>query len=218
MDITIDIETIPSQLLAVRDYIASTVKPPATMKKAETIAKWEAEEKESAIAEAMDKCALDGAANHIVCISFAFGNNPAQTLIAETPEGERGVLTEFFAQMDAVREFQDNVFIGHNLIGFDLKIIKQRAMILGIKPPSNIPFNAKPWDSSPFDTMLQWDARNFVKLDKIAKAFGLQGKNGEGCKVYEWWQAGKFDKIADYCASDVELTYQVYKRMTWQTS
>jgi DNA polymerase elongation subunit (family B) len=120
--------------------------------------------------------------------------------------------------MDIAREFQDNVFIGHNLIGFDLKIIKQRAMILGIKPPSNIPFNAKPWDSSPFDTMLQWDARNFVKLDKIAKAFGLQGKNGEGCKVYEWWQAGKFDKIADYCASDVELTYQVYKRMTWQTS
>src|SRR3546814_4351137 len=48
------------------------------------------------------------------------------------------------------------VFIGHNITGFDLRFILQRAVILGVQPPLNIPFGARPWDESVFDTMTQW--------------------------------------------------------------
>ena len=61
----IDIETIPTQSAETRARIADTVKPPATMKKAETIAAWEAEQKPVAVEEAISKTGLKGAYGHI---------------------------------------------------------------------------------------------------------------------------------------------------------
>lgn len=216
MHITLDTETIPSQLPWVREYIAETIKPPAQMKKAETIAKWEAEEKQNAIDEALDKCALDGAFNHIVCIGFQLDDDEPQALVAETIEDEPKIIRQFFKIIEDTQGFSDNVFIGHNIVGFDLKIIKQRCMILGIPVPRFIPLNTKPWDSNPYDTMTQWDAKNFVKLDKIARALGIEGKNEEQ-NVYEWWRNKEFERLATYCKQDVSITRKVYKRMTWQT-
>jgi len=57
----LDIETIPSQEKWVRNYIADTVKPPATMKKEETIKKWYEEEFDNAVDEALAKTSFDGA-------------------------------------------------------------------------------------------------------------------------------------------------------------
>ena len=45
MKIYLDIETIPGQSPELKTEIAATIKPPGSMKKAETIARWEAEEK-----------------------------------------------------------------------------------------------------------------------------------------------------------------------------
>ena len=42
--IVIDIETIATQRMDVMDYIAATVKPPATYKKPESIAEWHKEQ------------------------------------------------------------------------------------------------------------------------------------------------------------------------------
>jgi hypothetical protein len=218
--IYIDIETIPSQEMWAHDYIKDTIKPPAQMKKPETIAKWEAEEKQNAILEAMDKLALDGAMNHIVCIGVAINDNPAITFIAENHTSEIRMLKEFYdyVGLNCGKWGINNKWVGHNISGFDLKIIRQRSMILGVKPTIDIPFMAKPWDLNPFDTMVQWDAKNFVKLDKIAKAFGIKGKSMDGSQVYDMWKNGLYEMLSDYCIDDVEMTRKVYKRMNYEAA
>jgi len=218
--IYIDIETIPSQEMWAHDYIKDTIRPPAQMKKPETIAKWEAEEKQSAILEAMDKLALDGAMNHIICIGVAINDHAPRSFIAKTHLEEPKVLREFFdyVQGNCGKWGISNKWVGHNISGFDLKIIRQRSMILNVKPVIEIPFMAKPWDLNPFDTMVQWDAKNFVKLDKIARAFGIVGKSMSGAEVYPKWKEGLFDMIADYCEADVEMTRKVYKRMNYEAA
>ena len=49
MNLYIDIETLPTDRDDVREYIAATVSAPAQMKKAETIAAWEASDKPAAV-------------------------------------------------------------------------------------------------------------------------------------------------------------------------
>jgi len=66
-----DIETIPSQLPWVREYVEQSVKPPATIKKPESIAKWQIENKAEAIEDSINKMGFSGAANHIVTIAWA---------------------------------------------------------------------------------------------------------------------------------------------------
>jgi len=211
-EIYLDLETIPSQLDWVKKHVSETVKPPATMKKQETIEKWILEESGAAIDEAMAKTSFDGAMNHIVCIGYAINDEPAQSFTVEDHTKEAEAITGFY---NAIREYQfGTVFIGHNISGFDMRVLRHRSIILGIKPPSFIPFHAKPWDENPYDTMVQWDSKNMISQDKLAKALGLEGKKGmDGKDVYPAWQAKEFDRIAAYCRDDVETVRKIYKRM-----
>lgn len=214
----LDIETIPSQEMWIQEYVAETIKPPGQMKKQETIDKWMAEEKQNAIDDALDKCALDGAMNHIVCMSVAIDDHPPIAFYAEDHKKESSLLIGFY---DYVTENcgkwgDKNRYVGHNISGFDFKILKQRSIILGIRPPAGMPFDVKPWESVRlYDTMVQWDAKVFVKLDKIARALGIAGKTMDGSHVYGMWKNGLIRQIADYCNADVEMTRKVYKRMEY---
>jgi hypothetical protein len=51
--IVIDIETLPTDREDVKQMIAAGITPPGSMKKPETIAKWEAEQKPAAVEEAI---------------------------------------------------------------------------------------------------------------------------------------------------------------------
>lgn len=208
----LDIETIPSQLPWVGEYVAGTVKPPGTIKKAESLLKWEQESKADAVSEAMDKCSFDGALNHIICIGLAIDDEDPIAIVADTPDQEAFLLQTFYSKIAGLPIVTR--FVGHNISGFDLRVIKQRSIILGVKPCNHIPFDAKPWDRNPFDTMYFWDSKNNTKLDKIARAMGFEGKGDiDGSDVYPLWKAGEFDKIAQYCKDDVALTRHVYKKM-----
>lgn len=213
MNVYLDIETIPSQLDWVKEHVTKGVKPPASMKKQETIDKWEAEKKDEAISTALEKTSFDGAMNHIVCISIAIDDAEP---ISFSNENETLLLKEFYAFLDKATEPYGRVFIGHNITGFDMRIIKQRSIILKVPVAFNMwdVFNAKPWDHSPFDTMIQWDSKSFTKLDTIAKALGIEGKDGmHGGLVYGLWQQGLHKEIAEYCKDDVRLVREVYKHM-----
>lgn len=210
----IDIETIPTQDEGLQAYIASTVKPPGNMKKQDTIDKWIAEEKPDAVAEALLNASFDGATNHIVTIGLAFDEEPAASFHIEKVEDEKDMIAFFWQTMsDRLKNTAGHTFIGHNIIGFDLKVLRKRSMILRTRPPSMIPFEGKPWEKNPYDTMLQWDAKEFAKLDKIAKAFNIEGKAFDGSQVYKLWLDKQFALLNAYCKDDVELTRKVYKRM-----
>lgn len=216
-EVYFDLETIPSQESWVREYAEETVKPPGTLKKAESIEKWMQEEREGAIDDAVDKMGFDGSSNHIISFGVAVGDMPAVSFDSATVEEERANIIRAFEYVDQHTDKFGRVFVGHNVSGFDMKIVRQRCIVLGIPLPQ-WPFSAKPWDNNPFDTMVQWDPKNYIKIDRLAKAFGLEGKKGfDGSMVYDAWKNGEIARIGEYCRDDVELTRAVYLRMVGRT-
>jgi len=169
------------------------------------------------------KTSLDGTFGQIVVAAAAVDDAPPVAFYQTDwkADGSESLLLE--SLFDMLRGLYNPsagtrpTFVGHNIIGFDLRFIYQRAIILGIKPPPYIPFNAKPWDSTVFDTMLQWAGMgNRVKLDTICKVLGLSGKGDiDGSKVWDYVQAGHIAEVAEYCKHDVELVREVYRRMTF---
>jgi len=216
--IYLDIETIPSQEQWVRADIESTIEPPKTLKKTSSIEEWHKTKKEGAVQEKFHKCGFEGATNHIITIGWAFNNDPVLALQITDTAKERDNLLEFYA---AIADITYPTFVGHNITSFDLRVIRQRSIILGVEPPTNMyaAFAAKPWDKAAvFDTMTQWspDRQNMISQDKLAKALGFEGKKGmTGADVYPAWQAGEFERIAEYCQDDVETVRKIHKAMTF---
>lgn len=225
MNIYLDIETVPTTSEKVRDKIAETIKAPATYKKPESIEQWMLENKESAIQEQLAKTSFDGAYGHIVCIGIAIDDQEPISYQASSINEENGVIESAFAYIANAVGFdtysgtvqRKAVFIGHNLANFDLRFLFKRAVVLGIKPPACIPFHAKPWDSSIYDTMEKWDSQTRNSLAKLCDVFGIPVKSEmDGLMVADYYAQGRIDDIAEYCREDVAATRSVYKRMTFQ--
>lgn len=217
----LDIETLPTDRTDVREFIASTVKPPATMSKAETIAKWEAESKAGAIDEAVAKTGLDGSFGRVCVIGWSFDDEDVFTAFSDCDE--RDVL-ERFAEIMNLRPLTthyETTVVGHNVSAFDLRFLTQRFIVNGIKPPLVIQraAQAKPWESDKvFDTMVQWaGVGNRISLDKLCLALGIPSPKGDmdGSMVAECVAAGRIAEVAAYCEKDVAAARAVHQRMTF---
>lgn len=244
--ITLDIETIPAQdpehlkelmetaTEAAENEVAA-LKPPGNLKKQESIDAWIADEmpiKAAAIRSNAKETAMqqyrstsfDGKFGSIAVIGFAAGDEPAKTLYGDPfdQNTERSILAAFYGwvgqQFNQVKGVPIT-FIGHNIIDFDLRFMFQRSVILGVKPHVCVPFDAKPWSDSVYDTMTRFAGqRGRVSMASLCKAFGMDGKGDiDGSKVWDYIQSGRIDEVAQYCAGDVERTRAFYKRMTFQT-
>lgn len=236
MKIFIDIETIPAQdpeaikmLRAEADEEKLLIKAPSNYKDDAKIKEYilaKQIEIDAAFEERYRKTSFDGAYGQIVCIGIAIDNNPPNCFYNENKQGkESDILYAFYDYLRASYKPNDQMrptFIGHNLIAFDLRFIHQRSVMLGIRPPSFIPFKAKPWDTTVFDTMTEWaGVGNRVSLAKLCKVFGIDAKGFEigeeidGSKVWDFVQAGRKYEVAQYCMGDVERTRQIYRRLTF---
>lgn len=225
--IVLDIETIGTEDPAVIADIAAGILPPGNISKAETIAAWESEKKPALVTEAVLKTSFDASMGRIVCIGMALNDQKA---FADCSPHEADVLNNafHFIQLAATNHYKSGtsrdtqiVFVGHNISGFDLRFLWQRAVINGIQPPACLlkAMKAKPWDSMIADTMLMWspERERRISLDMLCKALGVPTSKGDmdGSKVWAAFKAGELDKIAAYCAADVEATRQCYRRMTF---
>ncbi len=214
MIVTFDIETIPVQDQSTIDLISKGIKAPGNIKLADSIAKWELENKQTAIDEAVAKTSFDGAYGQICCIGWCIDDGEIQSRIG----GEKEIIESFFSHLNTSNPRElDCTFVGHNVSAFDLRFLFQRAIILGVKPPAFIPMNTKSWDNRVFDTMTYFAGYGErISLDKLSKALGLEGKAGvTGADVWPMYKAGKTKEIAEYCKHDVELTRNVYKKLTF---
>lgn len=229
----LDAETLPSHDPAIREQIAADIKPPGSMKKAETIATWEAEEKPAAIEKAVKQTSLDGTLGHLACLCWSVNDGEIRgeasvvkadagyripATHAEMLDAERTALDAALRGMerDALATGHGHpVIIGHNVAGFDIRLIMQRAIILGVRLPMWWPLDPKPWSDSVFDTMIAWaGSRDFISQDKLARALGLDGKQGlDGSKVAEVWAAGGWQDVLNYCGDDVSQVRGIYARM-----
>lgn len=212
----LDLESIPAQTEAVKERIAANVKPPAQMKKAETIAAWEKDGREAAVQEAIDKTSFDGGLGHVCCIGWAFGDEEVRSESVLNIDEERSRLATFFRSVSDDAPMYGNVtVVGHYISGFDIRFLTQRAIVLGVKLPSWWPHEAKPWSNEIFDTMIKWaGVKGTISLDNLCFALGIKGKGDvDGSMVAQMFKEGKHEEIAAYCRSDIEKVRQVHKKM-----
>ncbi|MFT2211472.1 hypothetical protein ACLJYM_06255 [Rhizobium giardinii] len=213
-----DIETIPAQSDDIKARIAANIKPPAAMKKADTIATWEKEQKAAAVEEAISKTGLNAAFGHICCIGWAVGDEDPQSysMVDFSTAEEADMIEHFF---DAISREADTrrsiVVVGHNVTGFDIRFIWQRCIALGIRVPAWMPRDPKPWDSNVFDTMTAWaGARDTISMDNLSAALGLPGKGEiDGSMIGQMFADGRHAEIADYCRADIERTRAIHRKM-----
>lgn len=210
----LDIETIPTSDPEAIAEIAAGITPPGSMKRADTIAEWEATQKPGAIAEAVAKTSFNGAYGQICCISWAWGDeDPAYAMVGLTGESERDILGSLVSTVRP--SLEQPVIVGHYVADFDLRFIWQRAFVLGVKMPAWWPRDPKPWSREVNDTMTMWaGTKGSISLDNLCKALGIQGKTGvDGSMVAGMFQRGEYEAIASYCRDDVERVRNVHRKM-----
>ncbi|TSC93857.1 MAG: hypothetical protein CEN91_102 [Candidatus Berkelbacteria bacterium Licking1014_85] len=155
--------------------------------------------------------ALSGDFGQILCIGFAKNNDPVEIISGD----EKEMLKNFW-----IATGNCDLFIGHNLMNFDLPFIYKRSIIHGIRPTKDLSF-ARYRNFPIYDTMCEWNkwSNTSTSLDKLAKIFDLESsKQGiDGSQVYDFYLAGKSQEIYDYCKRDVELTRKIYKRLIFES-
>ena len=119
-----------------------------------------------------------------------------------------------------------SIWIGHNVLGFDLPILLNAWRRAAIKPPAHFPaYGNGRFLGRVYDTMLRTPGKTpFVSLNDAAEAYGLGpikttmfcGVPMDGSRVFDAFQAGHFQEILDYCANDVLATRELYLVMTAQ--
>lgn len=230
------------------DAEISALKPPANYKDPAKIEEWKAnelpkkkgalEEQKKALAaeceakvdEAWRRTSFDGAYCQIVVIGSAIDDRNPLTLYEKdaskvlTLGAEAKLIRSFYAALELLPEAERAVLLwnGHNIIDFDLRVIFQRSVIHGIRPPSWIPFNAKPWGDRVFDTMLAWAGpRGRISQDKLCRVLGIDAKGSElgddidGSKVWDFVKEGRIADVAIYCGGDVHRAREMHRRLTF---
>lgn len=217
INVYLDIETIPSQKPGLLEEIRAGIKPPGNISKPETIAKWMAENADAAAEDAYCKTALDGTQGEIICIGYAFNDEPANVISRRSVgDLEYDLLQTFFNKFSSTSHY---TFVGHNIIGFDLRFLFQRAVINRVCPLCPLPVDSRYNGDRTFDTMLAWAGwGNRVKLSKVCAALGVNVKSDgiDGSMVWPYFRDGRIDEIADYCAEDVRTTRDIHRLMTFQ--
>lgn len=211
----IDIETLPVDDPAVREEIAATIVMPGNISRPDTVAAWEATKKPALIEEAFARGGLSAVTGRICCIGIV----TAKSEMSFIGPDEREVLRLAYEYLSTIPD--PITYAGHNLCGFDLPFLRQRSIVLGIKPPQSLrlAWSAKPWDTDRvFDSMLQWDAdkQRRISLDRLCRLLGIASpkESGmDGSKIWPLWKEGKLQAIADYCVQDCKATLAVVERI-----
>lgn len=190
-----DIETVGDDNAG--DYVE--VKVPSNYKDPAKIEAYVAEAK----AEAISRAALDPDLGHIVAIAYKFGSEPTQCLTGF----ENDILDNFWK---LYRSAYGRV-CGYNIVGFDLPFMLRRSMVNEIEP--GMPVMFKKYSTFPIldlmGVLYNWDKAKGLKW--VAKRWGLNNPLPElnGSMVSEM----DMETLVAYAKNDVDLTYQLYKKM-----
>jgi 3'-5' exonuclease len=162
--------------------------------------------------ELIKKLSLSAVTAKIICLCYAIEPSVSGTI--EVLQGEETDIINGFWKIVP----DCNLFVGHNILDFDMRFIYQRSVIHQIKPSRDIPFTR--FRNAPiYDTMQEWSkwGREHASLDNLSKALGIPSpkENLDGSKVYPYYRAGKLPEIIEYCKRDVESVRAVYKRLTF---
>ena len=202
--IVFDIETVPqdeAKLLALAPEFTAA----ANLKDPEKIAASIAKKRADYLADA----ALNWKTAEVVLIGAGDGAE-IQSLTANT---EKELIGNFLGMLAAA--LGDGVAVGgHNVKGFDLPMLVNRARVHGLKVPANVLtfWKGRPqWADNIFDTL---EILSFGKsfdgngVDDVARVFGLPPKLGHGGEFPTLWRADREGAVA-YNRRDVEIEIEI---------
>jgi predicted PolB exonuclease-like 3'-5' exonuclease len=193
MKLFFDIETVPTdRALQENGLLEAEMKPDAP--------------------DLIKRLSLSAATAKILCIGYAI-EPPLDSSVNVLHGEERLILQDFWRlSVDC------QLFIGHNVLEFDLRFIWQRSIVHQIKPPIDIPF-ARNRNEPVYDTMQEWSkwGREHISLDALARALGEPSpkESLDGSRVYPYYRDGRLMDICEYCKRDVESVRQVYRWLTF---
>lgn len=133
---------------------------------------------------------------------------------------EKQLLQGFFQYLDRHRPR----LVSFNGRGFDLPVLKYRAMVHGVpsmalhrtgtKWESYKARYADDWHCDLIEVLSDFGASARVKLNEVCSVLGFPGKFGvDGAQVAPMFDEGRVGEIRDYCETDVLNTYLVYLRL-----
>lgn len=223
MNLYLDIETLPVQDEALKDDVVSSVRPPSTLKKAESISAWERDERKRAEEDAINATSFDGGYGQVCVIGWAIDDGPARApcVASLSLKAERELLCEWVNELDkeiSTSHGRRPVVVGFNHAAFDLPFLTKRFVIHRIKPPLWFPRDPKPWSESIADVMVMWSgAKGRISMDRLCKVLGIPGKGDiNGADVWPYVQAGRLDEVVEYCRGDVQRTRAIYQRLMFE--
>ena len=220
MKVFIDIETIPDQTDGALDNFISEVSAPGQYKKPESIAQWIADNAKSEGEQQWLKTSFDGARGQICCICYAIEDRAVDRFYVNDQFNESDILAMFNTSLsydlDLRGETMRPYFIGHYIKGFDLPFLFKRMVINQVQP--SFKFNPFGRHGSDFyDTMEAWEGfKGSISLVNLASALGFNAKaDMSGADVWPAFKSGEYEKIAKYCAEDVEAVRKVYNKINF---
>ena len=202
--IVFDIETVPqdeAKLLA----LAPEFTPASNLKDPEKIAASIAKKRADYLADA----ALNWKTAEVVLI----GAGDEKEVHSFTSHSEKQLVGDFLDLISAA--LGDGVVVGgHNVKGFDLPMLVNRARVHGLKIPTTVLsfWKGRPtWADNIFDTL---EILSFGKsfdgngVDDVARVFGLPPKLGHGGEFPTMWRADRDGAMA-YNRRDVEIEIEI---------
>ena len=240
MNIIIDIETIPDQSLGAIDrYMGDDIKVSCPHKTKAAIGadlgmneneykfigaedlkqKWVNEKGDKAKKEQAEskwlKTSFNGGYGQICCVCFSFEGE----LFTFLDKSEGKLLHCLWDKIDHLLSGRHPNFIAHNA-KFDLPFLYHRSVVNSVKPVRGFkPYGRHGHDY--FCTMEAWAGFNGkIGLNRLAEilSLGQKAEGMSGADVWPEYQKGNIKKIAEYCKQDVQLTSDVYDRLTFKTS
>ena len=202
--IIFDIETVPqdeAHLLA----LAPEFTAPANLKDPAKI--------EAAIARRRADYLADAALNWKTAEVVLIGAGDDTEIRSFTADTEKELIGGFLILLGEA--LADGVAVGgHNVRGFDLPLLVNRARVLGLKVPTMLLsfWKGRPkWHDAIFDTL---EILSFGKaydgngVDDVARVFGLPPKLGHGGDFPLLWRADRTGALA-YNLRDVEIEIEI---------
>ncbi|MFQ5764136.1 MAG: 3'-5' exonuclease [Rhodospirillales bacterium] len=133
---------------------------------------------------------------------------------------EKQLLEGFFGYFERLKPR----LVSFNGRGFDLPVLKYRAMVHGVpaawlygagdKWNSYQSRYATDWHCDLLDVLSDYGASARVKLNEVCAALGFPGKFGiDGSQVAGLVDDGRIEDVRHYCETDVLNTYLVYLRL-----
>jgi 3'-5' exonuclease len=237
MLIYIDVETVPSMHPQAKDEIRASIRPPATYKKADSIATWYATEADAAAEEQWRRQALDGGTNgQLISVAVCDDSERQWVRCIQPGESEAELLRDAFATVEAwtAADAQamlpgrsenfpcdDHHPVAHNA-AFDLGFLWRRATVHGVPRPRWLPGPMARPGKDYTCTMQMWSGfGKTVSLDMLCRALGVPSPKGEldGSKILDTWLSGQYQQIQKYNLADAIAVREVYHRLTgWRAT